>query len=79
LATPISYKGGEMSYLYRLVFEIWHGSDRQTTDDRCDDHFIRLLHLQHVSLKTYILNTAKSQYGQSVPYWYIGLVEQCLL
>jgi len=29
-ATPISYKGDEISRLSRLVFEIWRGTDRQT-------------------------------------------------
>jgi len=31
-ATPISYESDEISRLYRLVFEIWRGTDRQTTD-----------------------------------------------
>ena len=43
-ATLISYKGNEISHLSHLVLEIW-----RRTDDRHDDRYGRLLHLQCVS------------------------------
>jgi len=49
-ATQISQKGDEISRLSRLVFEIWRGTDRRQTNDRRDDCYRRLLHLQCVSL-----------------------------
>ena len=62
-ATPISYKGDEISRLSRSIFEILRGTDRRQTetgrqtDDTRDDQNIRLLHLQCANLNNVFLKT----------------------
>jgi len=50
LATRISYKDDKILHLSRLVFETWCRTDQKKTDDRCNDHYRKLLHLQCASL-----------------------------